>query len=208
MSYIEEMVPEIGCPLLIRAHYAAITNCIFNENNGNLGGSIFIGKTPNLFDKQTFQMENVSFYNNTGSQGGCLHFSMDLDNFDGNVTSCYFHFNRAGVGGVTAIIFQRKNFVLFKACSFEKNQATASGVLHITSRDGEANFKNCVFSKNLARALWTSSNFGIGGVLSIVGSTKNKVEFEKCVLIENMAELKGNLCFRYKFHNFRGDCDQ
>lgn len=192
ISFIEEMLTEIGCPLLIKAHFAVITNCIFNENNGNLGGSIFIGKTSNLFDKQTFQMENVSFYNNTSGQGGCLYFSMDLENFDGSVKSCYFHFNRAGLGGVVAIIFQRENFILFKDCTFEENHAGVSGVSHIISRDGEADFIDCVFSKNLARALWTSFDFGAAGVLSVAGSTNIKVKFKKCILIGNMAETKGD----------------
>ena len=95
-SYVEEIVPEIGGPLYLRSHYALIKDCFFIENNGNLGGAIFLGKQLNLRDHQFFQMERCIFFNNTGGQSGCIEFALDLQYFQGVVVQSYFNFNRAG----------------------------------------------------------------------------------------------------------------
>ena len=95
-SYVEEVHPEIGGPLYLRPSYAIIKDCFFSENNGNLGGAIFLGKQQNLRDHQFFQMERCIFFNNTGGQSGCIEFALDLQYFEGSISQSYFNFNRAG----------------------------------------------------------------------------------------------------------------
>jgi len=95
-SYVEEIVPEVGGPLNIRAYSTIIKDCYFIESNGNLGGAIYLGKQQNIIDNQLFLMERSIFYNNTGGQSGCVEFALDLEFFTGLVNQSYFNFNRAG----------------------------------------------------------------------------------------------------------------
>ena len=95
-SYVEEIVPEIGGPLYIRAHYLYIKNCSFIENNGNLGGAISMNKHENVINEQIAVMENLIFTNNTGGESGCIDFSSDLEFFTAYINFSYFYQNQAG----------------------------------------------------------------------------------------------------------------
>lgn len=96
LSYIEEFLPEIGGPLYLRPSSVIIKDCFFSENNGNMGGVVFLGKKINLNNNQIFQMERCVFFNNTGGQSGCIEFALDLQYFEGSIYQSYFNFNRAG----------------------------------------------------------------------------------------------------------------
>ena len=89
-------MPEIGGPLYIRANFMILKSCSFIDNNGNLGGAIYLAKYQNLISEQTALMEDLIFQNNTGGQSGCIEFSSDLENFSGIMRFLYFLQNRAG----------------------------------------------------------------------------------------------------------------
>ena len=95
---------------------------------------------------------------------------------------------------MASISFIMNNTAEFISCFFENNQASFSGVVHIVCQDGNAIFRDCIFSGNYALALWTTP-FGVGSVFAIGGSKNIVVYVYTCFFAENFAYINGKFEF-------------
>jgi hypothetical protein len=152
--------------------YAAptVTNCIFRENYGSLGGGLYIESNPTLTNCTFIEnsadgaggiynygdeseckptISDCAFYNNTGTyNAGAMY---NLGRYcEPMITHCEFVGNSVSRGGGGAIRNNMSGSPTLINCLIAENSAATSGGAIRNSNSGTTKLTNCTFSRNSA----------------------------------------------------------
>lgn len=128
-----------------------VRECLFSNNHAGVTG---YGGALHVLSKRTspsIEINNTTFYNCSAKQVGGAFYLRAFGNATLKVKGSRFEENHAVkyYGGAMAVYVELlKSPLLFEDTTFEKNEASFGGALHLSN--GDATFQSCSFIDNIA----------------------------------------------------------
>ena len=167
---------SVGGALIVENSTLTIYNCLFAQNEANIGGVIFSDSESNLFIRDSlFAHNRATSCNNRLCLGGVLFISRTTQTT--TFHNCTFHNNTSGGYGGVVVVFKANNhvttaytnnsvfngvFIVYENCSFWKNYAKISGGV-IYLYESNVFISDCNLSSNTAKE--------VGGVIASSASS-------------------------------------
>lgn len=153
--------------------YLELSDCLFEGNEGGLGGAVILSATGSVTDEGTYaNIKNCTFTGNNAvttlsSQGnaGAIYITRDSD---ADIAGCTFT-NNTAVNNAGAVSVQSGATMDITDCEFTENSAASGGAVSIGS-DANVTMENISFEENLAHKKEDLSS-GNGGAVYYAQST-------------------------------------